>query len=98
MPYKGSVVDILRRIRGHLQSAVSYAGERPGRGARQDPGRPDALPGPALRGGAARVLRPLRGGRRAARAGTGESAGRGRRSPPPPPPPLAAMGGTLPAP
>ena len=26
--YKGSVVDVLRRIRGHLQSAVSYAGER----------------------------------------------------------------------
>jgi IMP dehydrogenase len=25
--YKGSVVDVLRRIRGHLQSAVSYAGE-----------------------------------------------------------------------
>jgi IMP dehydrogenase len=27
VPYRGSVVDILRRIRGHLQSAVSYAGE-----------------------------------------------------------------------
>jgi len=27
MPYKGSVVDILHRIRGHLQSSVSYAGE-----------------------------------------------------------------------
>jgi IMP dehydrogenase len=27
VPYKGSVVDILDRIRGHLQSAVSYAGE-----------------------------------------------------------------------
>jgi IMP dehydrogenase len=27
VPYKGSVVDILQRIRGHLQSAVSYAGE-----------------------------------------------------------------------
>jgi IMP dehydrogenase len=27
VPYKGSVVEILRRIRGHLQSAVSYAGE-----------------------------------------------------------------------
>jgi IMP dehydrogenase len=26
--YKGSVVDVLGRIRGHLQSAVSYAGER----------------------------------------------------------------------
>ncbi len=25
--YKGSVIDVLRRIRGHLQSAVSYAGE-----------------------------------------------------------------------
>ncbi len=27
VPYKGSVVDILRRLRGHLRSAVSYAGE-----------------------------------------------------------------------
>jgi IMP dehydrogenase len=27
VPYMGSVVAILRRIRGHLQSAVSYAGE-----------------------------------------------------------------------
>jgi IMP dehydrogenase len=27
IPYKGSVVDILHRIRGHLRSAVSYAGE-----------------------------------------------------------------------
>jgi IMP dehydrogenase len=26
IPYKGTVVDILRRIRGHLRSAVSYAG------------------------------------------------------------------------
>ena len=26
IPYKGSVLDILHRIRGHLQSAVSYAG------------------------------------------------------------------------
>ncbi|MGH9336543.1 MAG: IMP dehydrogenase, partial [Vicinamibacteria bacterium] len=26
--YKGSVVDVLRRIRGHLQSAVSYTGEK----------------------------------------------------------------------
>jgi len=26
VPYKGSVVSVLRRIRGHLQSAVSYAG------------------------------------------------------------------------
>jgi IMP dehydrogenase len=26
VPYKGSVIDILRRMRGHLQSAVSYAG------------------------------------------------------------------------
>ena len=26
VPYKGSVVDVLRRIRGHLASAVSYAG------------------------------------------------------------------------
>ncbi len=28
VPYKGSVVDVLRRMRGHLQSSVSYAGER----------------------------------------------------------------------
>ena len=28
VPYVGSVVGILQRIRGHLQSAVSYAGER----------------------------------------------------------------------
>ncbi|HXV60128.1 MAG TPA: IMP dehydrogenase [Vicinamibacteria bacterium] len=28
VPYKGSVVDVLHRIRGHLQSAVSYAGEQ----------------------------------------------------------------------
>lgn len=27
VPYKGSVVDILHRIRGHLRSSVSYAGE-----------------------------------------------------------------------
>lgn len=27
VPYKGSVVDILHRMRGHLRSAVSYAGE-----------------------------------------------------------------------
>lgn len=27
VPYKGSVVSILQRIRGHLQSSVSYAGE-----------------------------------------------------------------------
>jgi len=27
VPYKGSVADVVRRIRGHLQSAVSYAGE-----------------------------------------------------------------------
>ena len=27
VPYKGSVVDVLQRIRGHLRSAVSYAGE-----------------------------------------------------------------------
>jgi IMP dehydrogenase len=28
VPYKGSVVDVLHRIRGHLQSAVSYGGGR----------------------------------------------------------------------
>jgi len=27
VPYKGSVVDVLHRVRGHLQSAISYAGE-----------------------------------------------------------------------
>src|SRR5204862_5439630 len=27
IPYVGSVVNILSRLRGHLQSAVSYAGE-----------------------------------------------------------------------
>jgi IMP dehydrogenase len=35
MPYKGSVVDILHRIRGHLQSSVSYAGEISLQAARQ---------------------------------------------------------------
>ncbi len=28
VPYKGSVIDVLHRIRGHLASSVSYAGER----------------------------------------------------------------------
>jgi len=28
VPYKGSVVDVIHRIRGHLQSAVSYGGGR----------------------------------------------------------------------
>jgi IMP dehydrogenase len=28
VPYRGSVVDIVKRIRGHLRSAVSYAGAR----------------------------------------------------------------------
>ena len=27
VPYKGSVVEVLHRVRGHMQSAVSYAGE-----------------------------------------------------------------------
>ncbi len=27
VPYRGTVVDVLSRIRGHLRSAVSYAGE-----------------------------------------------------------------------
>ncbi len=27
VPYKGSVIDVLNRIRGHLRSSVSYAGE-----------------------------------------------------------------------
>ena len=33
VPYVGSVVGILARLRGHLQSAVSYAGERTLKGA-----------------------------------------------------------------
>jgi IMP dehydrogenase/GMP reductase len=28
VPYRGSVIDIVQRIRGHLRSAVSYAGAR----------------------------------------------------------------------
>jgi IMP dehydrogenase len=28
MPYRGSVSEVLHRIRGHLQSAISYSGER----------------------------------------------------------------------
>ncbi len=43
VPYVGSVVGILARIRGHLQSAVSYAGERDlasaHRKVSRDPGR-----------------------------------------------------------
>ena len=35
VPYKGSVVDILHRIRGHLRSAVSYAGESSLQAARE---------------------------------------------------------------
>ncbi len=35
VPYKGSVVSVLGRIRGHLQSAVSYAGENSLADARQ---------------------------------------------------------------
>jgi IMP dehydrogenase len=35
VPYKGSVVEILRRIRGHLASAVSYAGANTLREARE---------------------------------------------------------------
>lgn len=34
VPYKGSVIDVLRRIRGHLASSVSYAGEQSLREAR----------------------------------------------------------------
>lgn len=34
IPFRGSVVDILHRIRGHLHSAVSYTGERTLREAR----------------------------------------------------------------
>lgn len=34
VPYTGSVTDILHRIRGHLRSAVSYAGEQTLRAAR----------------------------------------------------------------
>ncbi len=43
VPYKGSVVDILHRIRGHLRSSVSYAGENELAAARkkvlEDPAR-----------------------------------------------------------
>ena len=43
VPYVGSVVAILTRLRGHLQSAVSYAGERDLKGAHEkiarDPAR-----------------------------------------------------------
>ena len=43
VPYVGSVVGILARLRGHLQSAVSYAGEPSLRAAHEkiagDPGR-----------------------------------------------------------
>jgi IMP dehydrogenase len=43
VPYVGSVVGILARLRGHLQSAVSYAGESSLRSAQakiaRDPGR-----------------------------------------------------------
>jgi IMP dehydrogenase len=43
VPYVGSVVGILARVRGHLQSAVSYAGEASLRAAHEkiahDPGR-----------------------------------------------------------
>jgi len=35
VPYKGSVVDVLHRVRGHLQSAVSYAGETSVEAARE---------------------------------------------------------------
>ncbi len=43
VPYTGSVVDILHRVRGHLRSAVSYAGQSSLDAAREavlaDPGR-----------------------------------------------------------
>lgn len=39
LPYRGSVLPILARIRGHLQSAVSYAGEATLRDARAKIGR-----------------------------------------------------------
>lgn len=35
VPYKGSVLDILQRIRGHLASSVSYAGEESMRAVRE---------------------------------------------------------------
>ncbi|HSR49443.1 MAG TPA: IMP dehydrogenase, partial [Acidobacteriota bacterium] len=35
VPYKGPLADVLKRIRGHLQSAVSYAGEQSLQAARQ---------------------------------------------------------------
>lgn len=36
VPYKGSVLDVLRRVRGHLASSVSYAGGSTLRGVRAD--------------------------------------------------------------
>ncbi len=54
VPYKGSVADILHRIRGHLRSAVSYAGE-----ATLAAARAKVLPDPA------RYLVPLSGAARA---------------------------------
>ena len=35
MPYRGSVRDVLHRLRGHLKSAVSYSGETSIGAARQ---------------------------------------------------------------
>jgi IMP dehydrogenase/GMP reductase len=35
VPYKGAVDGVLHRIRGHLQSAISYAGETSLEAARQ---------------------------------------------------------------
>jgi hypothetical protein len=35
IPFRGSVVDILHRMRGHLRSAVSYAGETSLQAARE---------------------------------------------------------------
>ena len=60
VPYVGSVVGILARVRGHLQSAVSYAGEASLRAAHEKIARePGRFLDPALRGLAARVVRAL---------------------------------------
>ena len=47
VPYKGSVVEVLHRVRGHMQSAVSYAGRNVTRSrAREDLEGSDEVPDP----------------------------------------------------
>ena len=65
VPYVGSVVGILARIRGHLQSAVSYAGEPSLRAAHEKiAARAGALPRsrcPRPRGASPSCARPAQG-------------------------------------